>query len=136
MIPRVITFFRNSFSYLWLVVLAIYLSVLTVQSVLRSYTSDQDTKALQVQLDLKQQEQARLQALVVYYQSDDYKEKELRRALLLKMPNETVYALPESSISVTPAQDVLASDTQEVSKENIPYWRQWIDFLLNGKKSG
>ena len=134
MFARVFSFFKTSFSYIWLVVLAIYFGVLAGQAVLRSYGTEQDTKTLQNQLLTAQQDNERLKALVVYYQTDNYKEKELRSELLLKMPGEKVYALPESSVTQA-ADDVVVNPATSTPVESLPDWQQWVQYLFNGPHS-
>jgi len=134
MFTRIVTFFRTSFSYVWLIVLAVYFGVLATQSFLRSYQSQQDVSSLQQQLSDAEKQKEKLQALVTYYETDDYKEKQLRSQLLLKMPGEKVYALPESSLSQA-QDDVVSSQTHATTVENLPYWQQWAQYLFGGKQS-
>jgi cell division protein FtsB len=131
---RIMALLRSSFAYVWLAVLAAYFVVLTGQSMLSSYHAQQDLNTLKGELFAKQQEQERLTALISYYQTDNYKEKILRQDLLLKMPNETVYALPESSIGIQAAQDVQTpAPASALPVSTDPYWKQWMHYLFNRK---
>lgn len=134
MISRLLTWLRGSVSYLWLVAAAVYLSVLAGQAVVRNYQSQQDTKHLEDQLTKLAQERDQLRALVVYYNTDSYKEKELRRALLLKQKDEKVYALPESSENVAELTTE-APNKDQITRSSLPTWRQWVEYLLKGKPS-
>lgn len=106
-----------------------YLVVLTGQAVYRNYSAQKETKALKQRLTDSQFEREHLKALIVYYKTDSFKEKELRRALLLKKPNEQMYALPESSVSKRLEEDVLAQDAQTKKQSAKPIWKQWGDYL-------
>ena len=140
---RLVAWTRSSFAFLWLVVLAGYLTVLVGQAVNRNYQDEQDVQHLRDQLVQVKSEKERLQDLLVYYQSDDFKEKELRRSLLMKRPEETMYALPEYSFSQTGDENSIAVLEQalpgntgtgsEVKGAGTPLWRQWIDYVLQGK---
>jgi hypothetical protein len=127
---RILTWFQNSFSYLWLVVLAVYISVLAGQAIYRNYNSQQETNALKQQLVDAQQEKERWQALLVYYSTDAYKEKVLRESLLLKRPDEKVYALPESSVGHQAEEAEVAKRQVVDPRVNLPIWRQWIEYLF------
>jgi hypothetical protein len=121
---------RSFLSIVWLIVLAGYLMVSAGQAVYRSYESQKLTSDLQTQLDKDNQEKERLQALVIYYRTDSFKEKEMRRTLLLKRSNEKVYALPESGLSKTAEEE--ATNNQNQSKDiTDPTWQQWVDYLLH-----
>lgn len=125
---------RRSFNVLWLVLLAGYFSVLTGQSVLRNYHSQQQTGDLKQRLAQDLLEKERLQELLVYYQSDNFKEKELRQSLLLKRPSEHMYALPESSI----AQAAENNSLQQAAAKQAdlgPIWHQWVEYLLGNSSS-
>ena len=105
--------------------------VLAGQAVLRNYHSQQETASLKAQLASVQVEKLRLQALLVYYNSDSYKEKELRRTLLMKKPTEKMYALPESSLAKTVEEDLPAGRAVAAS-DSLPIWRQWVEYVLHG----
>jgi cell division protein FtsB len=125
---------RQSASVLWLAAAALYLSILAGRAVYHNYQSQQQTDSLQQQLIGAERERDRLKALIVYYNTDDYKEKELRRALLLKDPEETVYALPESwdEPSLDNQTPIIAAAIPKAS--TVPIWRQWYEYVAYGKK--
>lgn len=122
---------RRSLNVLWLVLAAGYLMVIAGQAVHRSYQEKQDLQTLQEKLHQQELQRDRLKALTVYYGSDSFKEKELRRALLLKRPGEAVYALPESAVSRKLEEEALASAAAKQQQAEGPIWRQWIDYLLH-----
>lgn len=127
---RLQTWIKSSLSYLWLVGLAVYLSVLAGQAIYRNYLSEQDSRDLERQLAAARLEKERLEALVVYYKTDAFKEKELRRSLLLQMPEEKVYALPESNLSKKAEEVAEEKKRAEDPRTSLPTWRQWLEYLL------
>ena len=123
--------FRNSVGYLWLIVAAGYLAISAGQSVVRNYHSQQDIQGLQHELADLQLEQQRLNALNVYYETDAYKEKQLREDLLMIKPGERVYALPESGNVKSLEDEVLKPTTPDLPQKQVdPYWQQWVNYLF------
>jgi cell division protein FtsB len=130
---RLFSWFRNSMSYLWLAAVAAYLAFSAGQAALRNYGTQQDAKKLDILLTEANQERDRLEALVVYYKTDGYKEKELRRALLLKRPDEKVFTLPESSMSKAVEDEFGKTQAKTPDRTSIPIWQQWGVYLVKGK---
>jgi cell division protein FtsB len=130
MLNRIRAWLRASLQYLWLIALAAYLAVLAGQAITRNYLAQQETKRLQKELTAAIQERDRLQAELVYYQTDSFRELELRRNLLLRLPGETVYALPESGIGNQPAPTLAVAPSPSLRVSREPIWRQWIDYVL------
>ncbi len=133
--PRLFSYVVSS-GYLWLVPVAAYLAFSATQAVARNYSSEKQTRALETQLNAARLERERLAAVIVYYRTDNFKEKELRRALLLVRPEEKVYALPESS-SVRSLEEEASSVQSDADKarrneSDLPYWRQWVGYVLKG----
>ena len=126
--------FKNSLSYLWLIVVAGYLIVSAGQAMVRNYRSQQQTDTLQQQLSDLQLEQQRLEGLLVYYNTDTYKEQALRQNFLLVMPGERVYALPESgnvrSLEAEALQPVQQPTSAQQKQSIAPDWQQWLNYLL------
>lgn len=121
---------RGSWSFLWLFFIAAYLMVMAGNAVYRNYQSQQETVRLKNELRSFQQEKERLEALLVYYRTDSFKEKELRRTLLLKKPNEVVYALPESSVAKKVEEELAErSDRGATEVSTLPIWRQWVNYI-------
>lgn len=123
---------RSSLNYLWLAAAAVYLSVSAGRAMLNNYHSQQQIETLEQRAVTLKLEQQRLEALLVYLSTDAYKEKELRRALLLIRPGERVYALPESA-NPQILQDVavnLPVKSQSAKDIDSTPWRAWIDYLF------
>jgi hypothetical protein len=130
---RLLLWVRRSASFLWLVLVAAYLIVVATQAIIRNYAAHQETAALQKQLADSQLEEQRLKALLVYYGTDSFKEKEMRRTLLVKKPEEKMYALPESGVTQSIDQGLATGQKAQASVSSLPIWQQWLRYLLQGK---
>jgi cell division protein FtsB len=134
---KTVLWVRHSFHFLWLIGVAGYLMVLAGNAVYRNYLSQAEMTALRDRLSSLQLEKERLEALIVYYKTDSFKEKELRRTLLLKKPNEKVYALPESSVARRVEDELAASVSAAAEKKKAssgPIWQQWLRYVWSGEK--
>lgn len=125
---------RRSLTVVWLIPVAGYLMFLAGQAVYRNYQAQKETANISRRFKQAIQEQEKLSALLVYYRTDTFKEKELRRTLLLKKPGEKVYALPESSLPKAVEEEAKATQVKKEKKLLEPVWRQWISYLLNKYK--
>jgi cell division protein FtsB len=133
MLKTLFRYLQLSFNYLWLIAAATYLAVSASQAVVRNYQSQQITLELKQKLAVASLEKQKLEALIVYYKTDAFKEKELRRALLLAKPNEKVYALPESYNpknldQLTVAKSSVPKVKAEIAQTNV---EQWVAYLFN-----
>lgn len=134
-LQRFFAWLRRSMSFMWLVVVAAYLCVQAGQAVYKNYQAQEQVTDLQKQLIRAQAQRERLQALLVYYNTDSYKEKELRQNLLLREPGEKVFALPESSgVLAAEDEEPIIQEETKPSQNTNPIWRQWVDYLVHGKK--
>ena len=124
---------KRSFSFLWLIALAVYLTFLATQSVISNYQSQQELKTLQAKVIQVQQEEKRMQALLAYYQTDEYRDLVLRRSLLAYKPGEHVYMLPESSDSKSVEDAVSFNDPTptKIVQSSAVIWRQWLQYLFH-----
>jgi len=134
MFRRFFTWLQTTFGYIWLIVLAGYFSVLAGQAMYRNYQSQQDARQLNTQLAEARLEKEKWESLLVYYKTDDFKVKELRRSLLLKLPNEKVYALPESAIGLKAEEAAVVKQKAQDVRLSQPTWRQWLDYVVDGPR--
>lgn len=132
MISTLLKYLQLSFGYLWLIAIAAYLAVSASQAVVRNYHAQQVTAELEQKLEAAGLEKQKLEALIVYYKTDAFKEKELRRALLLARTDEKVYALPESYNPKSLDQLAVTTPTQSEVKriEDTSNLKQWVSYVL------
>ena len=93
--------------------------------------------ALQAELDSKQQQSqvADLEAQTLqfeqkYYQSDEYKELEVRKRLGLAAPGEHVVLLPKNSPAVIKSDEQVSPSTVKLIETSK--FQQWMNFLFGG----
>lgn len=124
----------SSVGVVGILALVIYVGTSAAQSIYKSYTAQKETKDLQNKLDSSVLEKQRLESLLVYYQTDAFKEVELRRALLMKNPGEKVYALPESSeiSSMVESVETTVGEQSKIieAQKGKPNYRQWYEYLF------
>ncbi|MBI3261426.1 septum formation initiator family protein [Candidatus Berkelbacteria bacterium] len=71
------------------------------------------------------QENTKLAGLIIYYQTDQFKELELRRRLGYKRPDEQVVVLPQNFY-----QDQVNPETRKKPKnDETPYYRKWLETI-------
>lgn len=116
---------QEYFSWLWILILLIYISSSAVHSLVNNYQSEKEIAAIKSQIKDLKLEKARLQALIAYYNTDAYKEKELRQRLLLKRPEEYVIAFPEEE----KRKNKVESSNKQVSQPVRSNWQKWLDYF-------
>ncbi len=131
LLQRILRWTQRSTTALWLIAAVCYLGVVTTNSLKSAVASRQQITDLETKLTNLESERDRLKALLVYYQSDSFKEKELRRVALLHRPEEKVYALPESSVGKQQAahQALAAAQAARDPRRNLPNWEQWWRYI-------
>ena len=125
---------RRSKDYLgwfWVVVLGIYIAAGATRSMINNYHLREEIKNLESDIFRLELEKAQLQALSSYYETDDYKEKELRKRLLLKKPGEYVIAMTESK-SEADKKKAESSTAPQLERSNF---EKWVDFFKNGYRN-
>ena len=121
--PQIKILLSKIFSYF----LIIYIFFILGRSVWLNWQLKLETQMLQKQIDDGKIENTNMRNLLLYYQSDSFKEVEARKKLSLKKPGEYVMAVPtrkyDSYQAETQAQqDQIATKSQQ---ENIPHYKLW-----------
>lgn len=86
-------------------------------------------KALHQEISLLEEENQKLQALITYYQSDSFKEKEARLKLGYQKPQEKVLIVPKESADNS--QESGASSITENQSQLKPNYQTWWQFIFN-----
>ena len=108
--------------------MVIYLGISAGRSIVANYRANQTIESLKDDILNLQLEKQRLEALGAYYQTDAYKEKELRKRLLLKRPGERVIAIPDSyTESKMPKEKEI--ETEDTTKLAKPNFEKWIEYF-------
>lgn len=114
-------------SWLWILILAVYAATSAVRSIVKNYQEEKEIKAISNEINHLKLEKTRLEALTTYYSTDTYKEKEIRRRLLLRKPEEYVIAFPELNKPTQP------EETQVKVQSERANYEKWLDYFLKRK---
>ena len=116
---------------LFLYFLVIYTFAMLGRSVLVNYQLQKQTKNIEASItDIKNQNKG-LQNLVLYYQSDSFREVEARRKLGYKKPDEKVFIVSvqkfkDFDTEIESQKESLSTNQQEKKQSNLSLWWQYI----------
>ncbi len=101
----------------------------------RNYSLQREIYSKERQLQLVRLETATLKYQNKYYQSDEYKELEVRKRLGLVLPGEKVLIMPVNSKAASASGEAEESIPSRpvIKQSNL---EQWINFLFGGNASG
>lgn len=71
------------------------------------------------------QENEKLENLIVYYQTEQFKEIELRRRLGYKKPDEQVVVLPPTFSQGEAGEQ----PKKKLDRNELPYYRKWLETI-------
>lgn len=119
---------KKIWSTVFFVLIVFYLAFILGRSLWQNYNVNQEIMLLEHEvIELREQNQ-RLKNLVIYYQTDSYKEKEARRKLLKKMPGEKVLALPEFEYNHDEPEEKIEEDKAIQYQE--PNYKLWLKYIF------
>jgi len=104
-----------------------YLTFLTGRSIYQNWQTNQEIKRLNTDLEALRIESQNLRELIVYYQTQSFKEKEARQKLGLVKPDEKVVIITHEPVPNKVANENLS---RQVKKPN--YWLWWRFFTEKG----
>jgi len=114
-------------------VFVIYMLFLLGKSLFTNYELRSSIKKLNEQIVLLEQQKKDLNNLILYYQSDYFKELEARRKLGLKKPGEKVYLISATTSSPTNFEEEMKAEEAKVSSKekilNKTNWSLWWEFF-------
>jgi cell division protein FtsB len=120
---------KRAWSTVFFIVIVVYLVFILSRSLWQNYKVNQEIKSLEQEVTTLEEENQRLKNLVLYYRTDSYKEKEARRKLLMKMPDEKVLALPETEYNHEQAEDQIDNE-KDRDKYQEPNYKLWIEYIF------
>jgi len=103
-----------------------YIFFLLYQAVYFNYATSRKIRDLKGDLVKLEQDKERLQSLIVYYQTDSFRELEARKKLGMKMPGEKIIKVEVEEETASPAVEAEEFSEDESEKPN---WQKWIDFV-------
>lgn len=125
---RVITSFTRG---LFILVLLVYISYSVGWSIYRNYTINQEINQLKNDIAKLHGDIGDLQNLIVYYQSDSFKEVEARRRLGLRAPGEQVVILPKIDQQKVVSDQSQTPDNSTDQADFTPNPVKWYKFVMN-----
>jgi cell division protein FtsB len=117
-------------STVFFVAVVIYMIGILSKSLWDNYQVNQEIKTLRQEVAILEEQNQRLKNLIVYYQTDSYKEKEARRKLLMRKPDERVLALPETDYSHE-SIDIEEEAKEQEQQYQEPNYQLWIDYIFS-----
>ena len=131
-------FLKDKFSFISqyiFVILLIYVLIILGRSVYKNYQTNQKIVKMENEIRHLEEEKNYLENIIVYYQSDSFKELEARRKLNLQKPGEKVMAVESQSISESGNLEDIYSKTLQSEEANAvsqseSNFDRWREFLL------
>jgi len=125
--------YLNLASKVIIFVFVIYTLFLLGKSLFINYELRQSIQKLNEQIATLEQQKKDLNNLILYYQSDSFKELEARRKLGLKKPGEKVYLISATTSAPMNFEEEMKEEQEKVSSKekilNKSNWSLWWDFF-------
>jgi len=118
---------QRLFSIIFFIIIICYLGFILSRSLWQNNRVNQDIKDLEDRVAALEDDNQRLKNMVLYYNTDSYREKEARRKLMMKMPGEKVLALPDIK-SERGATEFSGQKEEEGPTE--PNYQLWIKYIF------
>lgn len=105
------------------VLFVFYMFFIAGRMVYKNYQTEQQIASLEKEIVEIEEENQDLRASIIYYQSDNFKEREARLKLGLQKPGETVIVIP--------SQEPPIEEKEENQKKESNFLK-WKKFLFKG----
>ncbi|MFH0912434.1 MAG: septum formation initiator family protein [Patescibacteria group bacterium] len=106
-----------------------YMFVATAEAMWQNYKINQEIFALKLEITQLEQENIDWKNLIAYLKTESFREKEARRKLGYKKPDETVVALPQDNFAYNNPGSVNNQPVEEQpSKLTNP--QKWWDYIF------
>lgn len=114
-----------------LVILLISYGVFVIgKSIHDNYSINQQIDLLKTQITQLQSDINELQNLIVYYQTDSFKEAEARRRLGVQAPGEQVIILPKPEDRTSQTNGTLSAPVQNQITNTTSDPTKWLQYIL------
>ena len=125
--------YLNLGSKIIIFIFVIYTLFLLGKSLFTNYELRQSIQKLNEQIATLEQQKKDLNNLILYYQSDSFKELEARRKLGLKKPDEKVYLVSTATSTPTNFEEEMKEEQEKISSKekilNKTNWSLWWEFF-------
>ena len=124
-------YFNQYGGRLFLYFLVIYTFFMLGRSVLTNYQLQKQVKSIESSIESVKSQNKDLGNLILYYQSDSFREVEARRKLGYKKPEEKVFIVSvqkftDFNTEVELQKESLSTKEQEKKQSNLSLWWQYI----------
>jgi cell division protein FtsB len=123
---------RDFFSKIIIYLIVLYTFFLLGKAVWTNFQLKKERDAIEGQIVALQEQNKNLSNLILYYQSDSFREEEAREKLGLKKPGETVVQVPVKK--ATDFGSEIAAQVQSVSEKTPPAqqpnWQLWWQYFF------
>ncbi len=122
---------QKPFTIVFFLLVIFYLGFILSRSLWQNYRVNQDINNLEERVASLEDDNQRLKHMVLYYQTDSFREKEARRKLMMKMPGEKVLALPDVSFDQEgDEEERIPGQKQEETIPQEPNYQLWLRYIF------
>lgn len=111
------------------VVVFVYMFVATGEALWQNYQINQDIVKLKMDIIQVGEENIQLKNLIAYLKTESFREKEARRKLGYKKPNEVVVAIPQSNFIYT-QPGTTQSETTTDNQTHLTNPQKWWEYVF------
>lgn len=123
--------FKELFNKLFIYALIIYVFIILGRSVWANWQLKKQMDTIRTEISALQDQNKNLENLILYYQSDSFKEVEARAKLGLKKPGETAVAVPTKKYDNYQAE--IEAEKQNIAPKSnndaTPNWEAWWGYF-------
>ena len=123
----ILNFFKGILIYL----LAIYIFIILGRAIWANWNLKKEIDQIKQENIALEEKNHNLQNLIVYYQSDSFKELEARDKLGLKAPDEKVVIVPITKISSDDSSGAVPSADQKQNLDHGSNWQAWWAYIFS-----
>lgn len=127
------SFFSIFFSILVkILILAVIVYVLynIGKSIYKNYKTVEKIDTIEESISSQEQDNKNLRNLIIYYQTDSYKELEARKKLGYKKPGENVLIIPELGTVNENTNIELPGENSSDEKDEDPNFVKWYNYVI------
>lgn len=114
--------------------LIIYLVIILGRSIYKNYSINQKISGLEDEIIALRLDNENIKNLLLYYNTDSFKELEIRRRLGMQKPDEKVAVFEEAKLGgENNSEEAMALSSTSTTQKTEPNYLKWIHYLA-GKK--
>lgn len=121
----------NFFGHLLSILLIGYIVFLLSRVIWYNWNLNEQEKLVKIEIQKTELEQKNLENLIVYYQSQSFKDIEARQKLGLKKPDEKAVSVPQKKYENFEKELQVEKQSMFVEKvvDKMPNWKLWWEYF-------